>query len=71
MSDRSTARARVAALSRSRAADDPVLIAAQQEARELKLADHIRETIDAWPPLTAEQRGRLASLLLRGGDGAS
>lgn len=39
--------------------------AARQEYRELKLAAHIRDVVDQAPPLTAEQRDRLA-LLLRG-----
>lgn len=42
--------------------------------RQLKaerLEDHIKRTIEAAPPLTAEQRDRLAVLLLRpGGDAA-
>lgn len=58
-------RARVAALSRSRAADDPDLLDARRSLREARLADHIIETIDRAPALTAEQRDRLA-LLLRG-----
>lgn len=56
-------RARVAALTRSRPADDPDLIRARQNLRAERLADCIRETVDAAPPLTAEQRDRLALLL--------
>lgn len=40
--------------------------AAEQAARDLraeKLAEHIRIVVDAMPPLTDEQRTRLASLL--------
>lgn len=37
------------------------------EIRTERLADYIRTTVDAAPPLTVEQRERLA-LLLRGGD---
>jgi hypothetical protein len=62
-------RARVASLTRSRAADDPELVAARQNLRTERAADYIRETVDAAPPLTTEQRDRLA-LLLRGGDTA-
>jgi hypothetical protein len=42
------------------------------EIRAARLADYIRRTVDAAPPLSAEQRDRLA-LLLRGGgtDGAA
>jgi hypothetical protein len=62
-------RARVASLTRSRAADDPELVAARQNLRTERAADYIRETVDAAPPLTTEQRDQLA-LLLRGGDTA-
>lgn len=58
-------RARVASLSRSRTANDPDLIAARQALKAARLADHIRRTVAEAPPLTAEQRDRLA-LLLRG-----
>ncbi|WP_299956700.1 hypothetical protein [uncultured Modestobacter sp.] len=40
--------------------------AAQQARRDLKaakLADHIKRVVDAAPPLTSEQRSRLAGLL--------
>ncbi len=67
-------RARVAALSRDRAPDDPELVAARQaladarraEAADLRaqrLAKAIRETVNAAPPLSIEQRRELASLL--------
>jgi hypothetical protein len=58
-------RARVASLTRSRTPDDPDLIAARRNLRAARLEDYIRRTVDAAPPLTAEQRDRLA-LLLRG-----
>ncbi|WP_454301249.1 hypothetical protein [Salana multivorans] len=46
---------------------DPDEVAqAKRELNELVLARHIRELVDAAPPLTAEQRDRLATLL-RGG----
>jgi hypothetical protein len=35
-----------------------------------KLADHVRQVVDAAPPLTDAQRIKIAALLLRGGDGA-
>ena len=56
-------RARVASLSRSRTPDDPDLIAARRNLRTERLADYIKRTVDAAPPLTAEQRDRLALLL--------
>jgi hypothetical protein len=31
------------------------------------LEDHIRDVVDGWPPLTPEQRARLALLLHPGG----
>jgi hypothetical protein len=62
-------RGKVAALSRSRSADDPDLIAAKRALREARLADYIQHTVDEAPQLTVEQRTRLA-LLLSGGDAA-
>jgi hypothetical protein len=63
-------RARVASLSRSRSSDDPDLIKARQNLKAERLADYIVRTVDQAPPLSAEQRERLA-LLLRGGGNAS
>jgi hypothetical protein len=42
---------------------------AQRELKAVKLAEHIKRLVDAAPPLTAEQRDRLAALLrpVRGG----
>lgn len=65
-----TERARVASLSRSRTPDDPELVDARRNMRAERLAEHIKRTVDAAPPLTVEQRDRLA-LLLRGGQLAS
>ena len=62
-------RARVASLTRSRTPDDPDLIAARRNLRAARLEDYIRRTVEAAPPLTAEQRDRLA-ILLRGEAGA-
>jgi hypothetical protein len=63
------ARARVAALSRSRATDDPDFVDAHRDLAAANIAAYIKRTVDAAPPLTAEQRDRLA-LLLRGSAGA-
>lgn len=60
-----TERARVASLSRSRTPDDPDLIDARRNLRTERLAEHIARVVDEAPPLTTEQRDRLA-LLLRG-----
>jgi len=62
-------RARIASLSRSRTDDDPELIDARRNLRAERLAEYIKNTVDAAPPLSTEQRNRLA-LLLRGGDAA-
>ena len=51
--------------------DKPELIADARRALAVaKLEDYIRRTVDAAPPLTDDQRDRLASLL-RGGPHAS
>ncbi|WP_324667158.1 putative PhiRv1 phage protein [Mycobacterium canetti] len=56
-------RGRVAALSRSRRANDPEYVAAQQDLAAANLEAHIARTLAAAPPLTDEQRTRLAELL--------
>lgn len=56
-------RGRVAALSRSRKSDDPDLLAAQRDLRAALLEEHIQRVVDQAPPLTEEQRTRLAALL--------
>ena len=56
-------RARVAALSRSRLADDPDLADARRDLRVSRAEEYIRELVDAAPPLTDEQRHRLSTLL--------
>ena len=70
------ARAKYSALTRYRDANDPDLIAAKaelnaavieanQRGREARLRELIKEQVEAEPPLTEEQRNRLA-VLLRG-----
>lgn len=56
-------RARVAALSRSRTTDDPELVNARRNLAAERLAAYIKRTVDEAPPLTDEQRTRLALLL--------
>lgn len=62
-------RTRVATLNRDRTADDSELLTAHcalAEARRTdQVRDYIRRVVDAAPPLTAEQREKLA-MLLRG-----
>ena len=55
-------RARIAALTRHHK-DDPEVIARRQAFKADRLAEHIRRVVDTAPPLTAEQRGQLATLL--------
>lgn len=63
-------RARVASLSRSRTADDPDLIAARANLRAARLEEHIARLVDEAPPLTPEQRDRIATLLAGSGEAA-
>lgn len=56
-------RARIASLSRSRAPGDPALTAARRDLKASRAEEYIKQLVDAAPPLTEEQRDRLASLL--------
>jgi hypothetical protein len=60
-------RAKVAAFSRDRLPDDPDLVDARQNLAALKIEDHVRRVISEAPPLTDEQRERIAALLRAGG----
>lgn len=60
-----TERARHNALRRYRADDDPDVVDAKRDLRAARLEAHIRDVVDTAPPLTPDQRDRLA-LLLRG-----
>ena len=62
---RRSASSRVSALSRSRSDNDPVLVEARQALRVAGLAEYIQRVLDTAPPLTQEQRDKLA-ILLRG-----
>ena len=47
--------------------DEPELIEdARRSLAEAKIAEYVRKTVDSAPPLTAEQRQRLAALLTSG-----
>ncbi len=65
-------RARVGSLSRSRTADDPELLDARRNLAEANIADYIEKTLAQAPPLSPEQKTRLAELLrpVRNGGGA-
>jgi hypothetical protein len=63
-------RATVAALARHRGPDDPDLASARRELRAANLEHAIREAVAGAPPLTYEQRTRLAALLRNGGRSA-
>lgn len=70
MSTLLTKRAVAAALTRHRKPDDPALLTAKRDLAAAGLEQFIRRTVDAAPPLSPDQRDRLA-LLLRapsGGD---
>lgn len=61
------ARGRSNVLKRHREPGDPAIAEAERDLRAAQLEDHIERVVAAAPPLTPEQRDRLA-LLLRGGD---
>lgn len=63
MSDISHHKARVGALSRSRRDDDAELQDAKRKLHEAKIAACIQANLDKAPPLTDDQRNRLAELL--------
>lgn len=58
-----TARARLAARTRHSPDDTDAIEAARADLAAAGLADHIQAVVDSAPPLTAEQRDRLATLL--------
>jgi hypothetical protein len=63
------ARARLAAALRHHR-DQPELTGdARRDLRVANAAAYVQDLVDAWPPLSAAQRNRLAVLLLGGGDG--
>lgn len=64
---------RLAALVRHRTPDDPDVVDATRDLRAAQLGEHVRRVVDGFPPLTSEQRSRLAALLAdgEGGDDAT
>lgn len=67
MSTWTSERARVASLTRSRKADDPELVEARRNLRALRLEEYVTRVVAEAPPLTDEQRERIAALLRAGG----
>ena len=63
MSSWTSERAKVASLTRSRTPDDPELVDARRNLKALRLEDHVRRTMESWPPLTPDQCARVAALL--------
>lgn len=63
MSDINHHKCRIAALSRSRASDDPELLEARQSLKAAKLAAHVEKVVAEWPELSPEQLQRVAMLL--------
>jgi hypothetical protein len=58
-------RAKVAALSRSRSADDAELATARRDLAAERLAEHVQRVVANAPPMTDEQRVKIAALLRR------
>jgi hypothetical protein len=67
MSSWTSERARVASLTRSREPSDPDLLNARRDLAAARAEGYIQKLVDAAPPLTADQRARLAVLLLSPG----
>lgn len=53
----------LAALTRHRGPDAPDVLKLRAELRVARLEEHIRKVVEAAPPLSDEQRSKLASLL--------
>ena len=60
-----SAAGRVSVLTRHHGPDHPAVAEARAELREARLAEEIAREAETDPPLTIEQRSRLAILLLR------
>jgi hypothetical protein len=62
-------RARIAGMSSrpNRPPNDPELVEARRNLRALRLEDHVRKVLAGAPPLTDDQRERIAELLRAGG----
>lgn len=62
-------RAKLASITRHHPDDADRIAEARRDLRAARLEDHVRDAVAAAPPLTAEQRRRLAALLNGGGRG--
>lgn len=58
-----TLRANLAAEHRKKIRDPDRIDDLRRQLREIHLAEHIKRVVDEAPPLTADQRARLAALL--------
>lgn len=65
------ARASIAAITRHRGDDDPRIPQLQTDLSAARLEEHIRRVVNSAPPLTPEQREKLAFLLHPGERGES
>lgn len=71
MSETLSHRGRVAALSRSRPADDPELLEARRNLTTAAIREYVQRAVDKAPPLTDEQKSSIAAALTpRPGGGA-
>lgn len=57
-------RAKIASLTRSRADDDPELLAARRDLRAARLFAHVEKALAGEPALTMEQREDIARLVM-------
>lgn len=60
-------RSEYANLAKTHDPTEPAMVEKRAELRALRLEDHVRRVISEAPPLTDEQRDRIASLLRAGG----
>lgn len=56
-------RALHASLRREQSANAPEVLRARRALKTARLADHVTEVVNAWPPLTPAQLDRVAALL--------
>jgi hypothetical protein len=64
------ARNRLNALQRYRRPDDPAIADARRDLAAASLEEYISRIVAEAPPLTEDQRSRIAALLRSGGDAA-